>query len=443
VKRRILVVDDDPGVRYALAEAFTADYDVATAVDGQDALDQLRAHRADLVLADLRMPRLDGMGLLRATRLLDPPPRLVMITAHGSERHAVEALQAGAYDYFKKPFDLDEITAVVNRAFEAVKLQHDNERLASALDLAQSMVVASEPMAQLAVLVRRIAPRDVNVLITGESGTGKERIADAIVRGSRRKDRPYVRFNCAALTAELAEAELFGHTRGAFTGAIRERPGLFREADTGTLLLDEVGELDLATQGKLLRTLQEGEIRPVGSDRPVKVDVRVLAATHRDLRERVAAGQFRDDLYWRLDVVRLHVPALRERPADIPALARHFIDRYTRHFGVPPARVSEALLGRLAAWTWPGNVRELEHAIEQMIALSADGELDLDLLPAPGRAVEGLDLKSRMDAYERGMIVDALHATDGNRTEAAKQLGISRVTLHEKLRKHGIKGAIE
>ena len=441
MKRKILVADDDPGVRYALSEALS-DYDVTCVGDGQAALDELRKARFDLVLADLRMPRMDGMALITASRALDRPPRIVMITAHGSERHAIEALRAGAWDYFKKPFDLDELTATVARASEVARLELDNERLTSALGLARTMVFASPALEQLAVVVQRIAARDVNVLITGESGTGKERVAEAIVRASRRADRAYVRFNCAAITADLAEAELFGHVKGAFTGAGRDRPGLFREAHGGTLLLDEVGELDLLTQGKLLRALQEGEIRPVGSDKAVKVDVRVIAATHRDLRERVTEGKFREDLFWRLDAVRLVVPPLRDRREDIPVLARHFLDRFKEDFGVPGVRADESMIARLRAYDWPGNVRELEHAIERMVALSADGELDPAWLPVQAGAENpvGLDLRSRMDAYERGLIVDALDATHGNRTEAAKVLGIGRVTLHEKLRKHRIGG---
>jgi DNA-binding NtrC family response regulator len=296
-------------------------------------------------------------------------------------------------------------------------------------------------MERLAELVARVGPRDVTVLVTGESGTGKERVADAIVASSRRAAAPVVRFNCAAIAKELAAAELFGHTKGAFTGADRPRPGLFREADGGTLLLDEVGELDLDVQAQLLRVLQTGEVRPVGQDKTEKVDVRLIALTHRDLESLVAAGSFRDDLRWRLDVVRLHVPPLRDRTEDIELLARHFLERYTKRFGTDPGRVSDTLWDRLRAWRWPGNVRELEHAIERMVALSPDGDLDLDLLPGEATAStppSELDLKSRVDAFERGLVVDALKAAGGNRSEAARRLGIARVTLYEKLSKYGL-----
>jgi DNA-binding NtrC family response regulator len=274
-------------------------------------------------------------------------------------------------------------------------------------------------------------------------------VAEALVQSSKRGDKPFLRFNCAALTAELAEAELFGHARGAFTGAVKSRPGLFREADGGTILLDEIGELPAPIQAKLLRVLQEGEVRPVGEDQAVKVDVRIIAATHRDLLEMAREGKFREDLYYRLKVVQLVVPPLRERREDIPLLARHFLNEYSRRFGVGPYKVTPPLLEQLLAHDWPGNVRELENAIESLVALS-QGELDLSLLPTPRQAtaatakpeeaVPARDLKLRMDAYERGLIVSALEEAHGNRSLAARMLGINRATLHGKLRKYGIAG---
>jgi DNA-binding NtrC family response regulator len=304
------------------------------------------------------------------------------------------------------------------------------------------MVFASEAMRRLAQLVARVAPRDVTVLVTGESGTGKERVAEALWRASRRAGKAFVRFNCAALTPELAEAELFGHARGAFTGAVRSRPGLFGEADGGTILLDEVGELAPGAQAKLLRVLQEGEVRPLGEDRPRKIDVRVVASTHRDLKELVAKGAFREDLYYRLNVVMLRVPPLRERPEDVPVLARHFLDRFAERFGVKKLPPSDVLLARLAAHAWPGNVRELEHALESMVALSPEGELDLALFPGGegerAAAAPSASLRQRVEAYERGVVVEALKAARNNRSEAARALGISRVTLHDKLKKYGL-----
>ncbi len=443
---RVLVVDDDAGVRYTIRELLESlGLTIEEAADGVSALAATERESFDVVITDLRMPAMDGMTLLRRLIERSPRPRVVMITAHGSERQAVDAMKLGAYDYLKKPFENDDLIAIVGRAVEAVRLAGENERLSGELALSRSMVIASPAMSQLAVLVARVAPRDVNVLITGESGTGKERIAEALVRASKRADKPFIRFNCAAVTAELAEAELFGHSRGAFTGAIRARPGLFREADSGTILLDEVGELQLSTQGKLLRVLQDGEVRPVGEDRPHKVDVRVLSATHRDLRAQVEKSAFREDLFYRLNVVHLHVPPLRERPEEIAVLARHFLDRFFERFGLPPVPPSNELLRRLAARRWSGNVRELEHAIESLVALSPPGSLDLALLQAEAATtdVPALTLKARVDAYERGLIIEALRASRGNRSEAARILGVSRVTLHDKLNKFGLRDVTE
>jgi len=298
-------------------------------------------------------------------------------------------------------------------------------------------------MRELGVLVARVAPRDVTVLITGESGTGKEHIAEAIVRGSGRAEKPFVRFNCAALTPELAEAELFGHSRGAFTGAARARPGLFREADGGTLLLDEVGELQLALQAKLLRVLQEGEVRPVGEEIPSKVDVRVLASTHRDLEAMVAGGIFRQDLYYRLNVVRLRVPPLRERPGDIRFLAEQFFARFSRQFGVGSLRPTPEMIAALEARSWPGNVRELENTVERLLALSDGETLDLELIaPAAGESRRSLagggTLRQQLQAVERNLIVEAMTRARGNQAEASRALGIGRATLHDKLRRFGL-----
>jgi two-component system response regulator HydG len=448
MKIRVLVVDDDSGVRYTLREILESEgLEVEEAEDGAQALSRLEGAAFQLVITDLRMPRVDGLTLLRELRQKSPATRGVLITAHGSERHAVEAMKLGAWDYFKKPFEMEELLAVVQRAIEAARLSAENERLSGELNLSKSLVFSSPSMSRLAVLIARVAPRDVTVLVTGESGTGKERVAEALVRASRRADKPYVRFNCAALTAELAEAELFGHTKGAFTGAVRARPGLFGEADGGTLLLDEIAELDLSLQARLLRALQQGEVRPVGEDRARKVDVRIVAATHRDLKERVANGQFREDLFYRLNVVNLHIPPLRERPEDIPALAKHFLAQFAERFGTGPLSAGQELLRRLGEYSWPGNVRELENAIESAVALSVDGALDPALPPllprgaapsAAGAPRKSLTLKQRVEAYERGVIVEALRACRNNRSEAARSLGISRVTLHDKLHKYGL-----
>lgn len=438
MKLSVLVVDDDPGIRFTLRELLEDEgLDVIEAEDGETGLGQLARDRINLVITDLRMPRVDGLELLSRVRSMEAAPPVVMLTAHGSERDAVEAMKRGAIDYLPKPFELDELLRVVRRTLEPVRLIAEKEQLAGQLNLARSLVFRSSAMRELATRVQRVGPRDVTVLIQGESGTGKERVAEALVRASARADRPYVRFNCAALSPELVEAELFGHARGAFTGADRSRGGLFREADGGTLLLDEVAELDERAQASLLRVLQEREVRPVGADSTVPVDVRIIASTHRDLESRVRSGEFREDLLYRLRVVTLRVPPLRERPEDIRALADHFARIHGERFGVP-ARLTEDLHRRLETYAWPGNVRELENAIEGMMALSDGRSLDPSLLPGldgPSRAAR---LEERMRAYERGLLRSALDQCGGRRTDAARLLGIGRATLHEKLRKHGL-----
>jgi len=442
MKPRILVVDDDPGVRYTLREILESiDVDVFESPDGVEALAWLAQHRADLVISDLQMPRMDGMKLLERLQACPPSPKTILLTAHGSERHAVQAMKLGAYDYFSKPFDTDEVLGVVERAVASVRAEQENEQLRAELLLARHMVFASEPMKRLALLVYRVAPKDVTVLITGPSGTGKERVAAAIVGGSRRAGQPFVRFNCAAIPRELAEAELFGHARGAFTGAIKACNGLFREAHGGTVLLDEIGELDLATQGKLLRVLQEGKIRPVGEDRDVSVDVRVIAATNRDLKADVTSGRFREDLYYRLDVVEVRVPPLEERMDDVPALVSHFLELYQERFGTGPVTLSRALRDKLMAGPYPGNVRELEHRVERIVALSSGGVADESWLDTEARDETGapaFGLKERVDAYKRGILAQELERCRGNRSEAARRLGVARATLLEKLKKYGL-----
>jgi len=446
MKPRVLIVDDDEGVRYTIAGILEDhDVEVAQASSGVEALallDGAPEHVPSLVITDLRMPGMSGLELIDRVVARPDAPKVVLITAHGSERTAVDAVKRGAYDFFRKPFDLDELVAVVNRAVESVRLRAENEQLEGELALRRTMVFASEPMRRLAVLVRRVAPRDVTVLIRGESGTGKEKLAEAIVAASLRADAPFVRFNCAALSPELADAELFGHTKGAYTGADRSRAGLFREAHTGTIFLDEVGELAPAAQAKLLRVLQEREVRPVGDDHPTPVDVRVLAATHRDLEAEVAEGRFREDLYYRLKVVTLEIAPLRDRPEDLPVLATAFLRASAERMGVPVMQPSTPLLAALEQQRWPGNVRELANELESLVALSENGELDLSRLSSsttgPPAAVGSGTLKERMDAFEKRLLGEALAAAEGNRTDAAKSLGIGRATLHDKLRKHGL-----
>jgi two-component system, NtrC family, response regulator HydG len=450
---RALVVDDDASVRVVVVKLLArVGLDSTEAEDGLQAFELLTANEFQLVITDINMPRMDGLTLLRKIRELpEPQPKVVLITAQGSEQHAIAAVRGGAYDYVKKPFEIEDLMVVARRATESIRLGAEVERLESEVSFGRSLVFTSPAMSRLAVLVQRIGPRDVTVLITGESGTGKEHIAEALVAASKRADRPFIRFNCAALTAELADAELFGHARGAFTGAVKSRPGLFVEANGGTVLLDEIGELPLPIQAKLLRVLQEGEVRPVGEEQSVQVDIRILAATHRDLVQMAAQGKFREDLYYRLKVVHLEVPPLRERADDIPLLARHFLRDCARRFGVGPFKITPTLLDRLNRYAWPGNVRELQNAIESAVALSARSELDVSLFPEPGQrqatdasseawraALAGSDLKQRVECFERTLIVDALEAAKGNRSLAARALGVNRVTMIGKMIKYGL-----
>jgi two-component system, NtrC family, response regulator HydG len=435
----VLLVDDDEGVRFTLAEVLgEAAVEVIAVASGQEALTALAAHEVHLVITDLRMPGIDGLELLRRIKQEQPTLPVVMITAHGSEAHAVQAMKLGAYDYFAKPFEVEEVLAVVRRATETVRLSLENRRLRAELALSRHMVFRSAAMSRVAQMVERVAGRDVTVLITGESGTGKELVATALVAASSRADRPFLKFNCAALPRDLAEAELFGHSLGAFTGATRARPGLFRQADGGTLFLDEVGELDPLIQGKLLRVLQEGEIKAVGEDQVRHIDVRVIAATNRELQHEAQQGRFREDLFYRLHVVVLEVPPLRERREDIEPLLDHFLAKYAARFGLPACQLSPSARARLQGAEYRGNVRELENTVERMVALSPGGLLEEDGIELKGGQPVDDGLRERVEAYERGLILQELQRCGGNRSEAARRLKIGRVTLLDKLRKYGI-----
>jgi two-component system, NtrC family, response regulator AtoC len=452
---RVLLVDDEPSVLFALKELVRArGWEPLLARSGAEALGLV--DRADAVVTDFAMPGMDGMELLRAIRERDESLPVVMLTAHGSERLAVRAIKAGAYEYVTKPFDVDETTIVLERALEARSLRVKNRQLVAEQAIGRRFIGESAVVRTLLAATARVAPRDITVLVRGETGTGKELIASLLHAQSRRAARPLVRFNCSAIPAELAEAELFGHVKGAFTGATQARPGFFAEANGGTLVLDEVGELPLGVQAKLLRALQEGEIQPVGSGRTEKVDVRIVASTNRDLAAEIAAGRFREDLYYRLAVVELVVPPLREHREDIPALAHEFARRYAERFDIEDARLAPGLVERLCALEWPGNVRQLENAVARMVALSGGGEIGPGALPGspPGEAAprpstdgspqpaalesEGLTLREQIDTLERSVITRTMTAVAGNQSEAARRLGISRNTLTERLRRYEI-----
>jgi len=452
----VLLVDDEPGVLYTLSEVLSErGHRVVTATSGAEALGKLED--ADTVVTDLQMPGMTGLELISTIAMRDPSLPVILLTAHGSERVAVAAVKAGAYDYLTKPFDIDEVAIVIERALETRRLRVANRRLVVERALGRRIIADSRPMRRLLDAAERVAGRDVTVLVRGETGTGKEFVAHLLHAHSSRASRPLVRFNCAAIPAELAEAELFGHARGAFTGATTARRGFFAEAGGGTLVLDEVGELPLAVQAKLLRALQEGEIQPVGSGRVERVDVRVVASTNRDLLAEARAGTFREDLYYRLAVVELTVPPLREHRDDIPALALEFARRYGEKFGLGALALEPALLEALVAAPWPGNVRQLENTIARLAALASGPVLTLgdlagqgapadstDQRPAalddddPGNPDDGPSLREQVEAFERGVIVRALAGAGGNQSEAARRLGTSRVTLIDKLKKYGL-----
>jgi two-component system, NtrC family, response regulator HydG len=433
--QRVLVVDDEPALRYTLSEILGDEgLEVTTAKDGAEALAALDAQPIDLVVSDLVMPNVDGLELLATLAQRPDAPGVVLVTAHGDERLAVQAMRLGALDYLPKPFQADEVLRVVLRALDRVSLQQANATLEARLAVSDRLVFASDAMERVARLIARIGPRDVTVLVTGPTGTGKEVVARCIADASTRARGPFVALNCAALPAELVEAELFGHAAGAFTGATAARNGLFRAAEGGTLLLDEVDALSARAQASLLRALQERTVRPLGTDKEVPVDIRLLVTCNRDLRR---VESFRQDLYYRLAVVTLDLPPLAERPADIGPLARHFARLHGERMGLGECRVSPSLLAQLEAQDWPGNVRELSNVIERRVALSESPDLGAEE-PGDTQSAPPTGLRDRVEAFERSIIRQALLAQDGNRSATARALGIGRVTLLDKLKRHGL-----
>ena len=449
---RVLVVDDEPGLRQSLGLLLAdAGYDVTAEGNGAKALERALAESFDLVLCDVRMPEMDGIAFLRAYKGRGGNALVVMMSAYGGEEAALAAMKEGAYDYIPKPFRPDEVILTLRKAEERERLGNTIATLRAQLDArpgARALVVESPAMRQALEIVARVAAHPTTVLITGDRGTGKEMIAQAIHRASPRAGGPFVAVNCAAIPDTLLESELFGYVKGAFTGATADRPGLFEQAEDGTLLLDEIGELPLPLQAKLLRVLQENEIRRVGDQKTRRVNVRLLAATARDLAADAAAGRFRHDLFDRLNVVAIHLPALSERREDIAPLARHFAALLARRLG-RRLELSDAAVAWLREQPWPGNVRALEHAIERAAVLSDKEILDpVDLrkepLPAPRSGAAGEQgagsgtLRELVERAERGAISDALRAAGGNRREAAKRLGVSLRTLFYKMDRYGL-----
>jgi len=454
---RILIVDDEAALRRSLELLLTdAGYAVEAEGDPEHALQRAATEAFDLILCDVRMPGVDGLTFLRRYRAAGGDALLIMMSAYGGEDAALEAMREGAYDYLHKPFRADEVTLTVRKAEERERLRHEVETLRASLGAEQvrDLVVAeSRSMRHLLDLVGRVAAHGTTVLLTGESGTGKEVMARAVHRLSPRREAPFTAINCAAIPEQLLESELFGHVRGAFTGASAERIGIFEATHGGTLLLDEIGDLPLGLQAKLLRVLEEGEIRRLGARDGRKIDVRVIAATAKPLDRAIEAGEFREDLYYRLNVVHLHIPPLRERPEDVAALVTHFARQTAQRLGRTVSITPRALI-MLTEHSWPGNIRELRNSVERAAVLSSTGRLDVSDFPlAPARNGNGngnghangngngnghaaYELKVQVEQLERATIVRALDATKGSRRDAAQLLGVSLRTLFYKLRRY-------
>ncbi|MBI2215708.1 MAG: sigma-54-dependent Fis family transcriptional regulator [Candidatus Rokubacteria bacterium] len=448
----ILVVDDDAGLRESFRLILDDEYEVIEAPDGPTALGTLRSAQVDLVLLDIRLPHMDGIQVLERIKGIDDSVQVILVTAVKTVRTAVAAMKLGAFDYLTKPFDEEELFAVIRRALERRSLEREVQYLRSELDqrdgAAQHIIGEHAEMQKLAKVIAQTARTTTTVLITGESGTGKELVARAIHRQGPRRDKPFVAVNPAAISESLMESELFGHEKGAFTGARQRKIGRFEMAHGGTLFLDEIGTLKHELQAKLLRVIQEREIERVGSMHTIKLDVRFIAATNVDLKQAVAQGTFREDLYYRLNVVPIHVPPLRERREDIPVLVDHFVDRYSRRFGRPVTGVSPEALGVMRDYPWPGNVRELQNVIERLVGL-ADGpvigvdDLPFDLMFPDCRAklkdVENLPLKEATEEFERQIILRVLERVGWNQSEASRILGVHRNSLKVKLERWGIR----
>jgi two-component system response regulator PilR (NtrC family) len=451
---RILVVDDDQSLREFLTITLSREgYDVVPAASGGEALRILGETPVDLALVDLKMPGMDGLETLRRLKEVSDGVSVVIVTAFATTETAIQALKEGAYDYLIKPFKVDELKLVVRKALEERRLRGENLRLRQEVELRYtlgSMVGKSAKVQELFATISRAAESRATILLTGESGTGKTLLAKTVHFNSSRKDGPFVAVNCAAIPPELMESELFGHVRGAFTGAIANKQGLFETADGGTLLLDEISEMSTHLQAKLLRVLEDREVRPVGGTKAVKVDVRIIAATNRDLVEAMKRGAFREDLFYRLNVISVALPALRERREDIPLLATHFLEKFAQLAGSPPRILAPEALACLEAYAWPGNVRELENVIERAMTLESGPVIRLESLPATMHGSpapepyhvefppEGLDLDRLMERIERDLLRRALERTDGVQSRAAQLLGTGFRSFRYRLQKYGM-----
>ncbi len=447
MKAKILIVDDEPIVREFITEVLIRiGYAPLSVESGEQALEYLNRSEFDLVITDFKMPGISGTDLMQRTLELWPDCRIIIITAFGTIEHAVNAIKLGAHDYITKPISPDHIEMVVSKALEYKTLRIENRMLKREISdkySFENIIGKSDCMMKVFELIRRASPSDSTILINGESGTGKELVAKAIHYNSPRINGPFVKMNCAALPEGLIESELFGHERGAFTGAIRSTRGRFELADGGTLLLDEISEIPPALQAKLLRVLQEKEFERIGSGQTIKTDVRVIATSNRDLKSEIANGRFRDDLYYRLNVIPIDLPPLRQRQEDIPILCEFFLNKYCQKIGVPTKSLSDKVKELFLSYSWPGNIRELENVIERAAVISRNQELKVSDFPndiisgVPDIPSKNLDSGITIDAAERVLILRTLKAHSGNKTKAAEALGISARTLRNKLQEYG------
>ncbi len=445
---RILVVDDEEGIRRVLHQLFEyEDHEVRSAGGGAEAIGIYQEFQPDVTFLDVKMARMDGLEALTRIREHDPAAVVIMISGHGTIDTAVEATRRGAFDFLEKPLDTDRLLLVLRNALQQQGLVQENARLRGEIESRHQIVGRSFSLRQVLDRVEKVAPTDARVLVTGENGTGKELVARAIHRLSPRADKAFIEVNCAAIPSELIESELFGHMKGSFTGAHEDRAGKFELADGGTLFLDEIGDMSLQAQAKVLRALQEGIVTRVGGAKPIRVDVRVLAATNKDLEEEIKGGRFREDLYYRLNVIPLHVPPLRERREDISMLVRHFVESYSREANLRPKPISDEALDRMQRMDWPGNVRELRNTVERLLILASGASItadDVELLVGgkmKGGALSGdllgcATFAEFKEAAERAFIVQKLRENDWNVSETARILDMPRSNLYKKIERY-------
>ncbi|WP_396206553.1 sigma-54-dependent transcriptional regulator [Gemmatimonas sp.] len=450
MSRRVLVIDDEPGIRQALGQLLEYEgFEVKTASGGAEGITLYDSFRPQLVFLDVKMAGLDGLEVLKRLRQADPTATVVMISGHATIQTAVEATQLGAYDILEKPLDTDRVLVLLRNAFENRQLSEENARLRETIESRYEIVGRSFGIRALLDRIEKVAGTPARVLITGENGTGKELVARAIHRQSTRAKKPFVEVNCAAIPGELIESELFGHMKGSFTGAVSDRAGKFEQADGGTLFLDEIGDMSANAQAKVLRVLQDGVVTRIGSNKPVQVDVRVLAATNKHLEEEIAAGRFREDLFYRLNVVPIAVPALRERREDIPQLVVHFLQQLAARDGLPARGITDDAIRRLQELEWQGNVRELRNTVERLVILASHaviGVADVDRLVGR-RAAESPGLGGLLDiatfeefkqAAERAYLLAKLRAFDWNVSETARALDMPRSNLYKKIERYAL-----